>query len=91
MAFRATIENEVIRWDDEFGLIGPPLQVFELLKFLDGSERAPFGPGPAIKLDEDDPYGVLFAINELYPDRVLSGDAPSFYDILGDYDPDVVY
>jgi len=88
--FSATIDNEVIRWNSEFGLIGPPLQVFALLNFLDGSERSPFGPGPSIKLDEANRYAVLFAINELFPDRAVTGDVPDFEDILGPFDPEVV-
>ena len=91
MGFSATIDSGVLRWHEEFGLLGPPLEVFEIVKLLDGSDILPFGPGPILTLEETNPYAVLWAINQTQPEAELTGDVPDFDDILGPFEDDVIY
>jgi hypothetical protein len=44
-----------------------------------------------LQLDETNPYAVVWAISQLYPEALLGGDVPDFDDILGPIDPDVIY
>jgi hypothetical protein len=91
LAFNATINNEVVSWSADFGLLGPPQPIFAIAKLLDRSEISPFGPGPNLQLDETNPYAVVWAISQLYPEALLGGDVPDFEDILGPIDPDGIY
>lgn len=91
MAFNANIDDEIVTWNQEFGLLGPSKYVFPIFRFLDGSEISPFGPGPNLKLDETNPYAVVWAINQLYPDALLGGNVPDFEDILGPIEADGIY
>lgn len=91
MAFNANIDDDIVTWNEDFGLLGPSQYVYQIFRLLDGSEISPFGPGPNLKLDEKNPYAVVWAISQLYPDALLGGDVPDFDDILGPIDPDVIY
>ncbi len=91
MAFSATTDTGIIFWDATTGLSGPPMDLFEMLLLLDKSEISPFGPGPTIKLEETNPYAILWAINRVQPEALLAGDVPDFEDILGPIDPDGIY
>ena len=91
MAFSATIDNEIVTWSREFGLLGFGPYAYAITRSLDGSEITPFGPGPTLKLDDTNPYAVVWAISQVYPKAVLSGNVPDFADILGPIDPDAIY
>tara|TARA_R110000868_G_scaffold155608_1_gene382022 strand:+ start:235 stop:510 length:276 start_codon:yes stop_codon:yes gene_type:complete len=91
LVFSATVDSGIIIWDDITGLTGPPMDLFKLLLLLDGSDISPFGPGPTLKLNENNPYAVVWAINQIQPEALLAGDVPNFEDILGPIDPDGIY
>ena len=87
MDFEARIKNGLITWSSKYGLLGAPLQVLELLNYLDGTEKNVFGPGPSIVLEEKNKYAVLYAIGQLFPDAELSGEVPNFEDLTGPATP----
>lgn len=91
MGFSASVNDELIRWSDEFGLLGFSPYVYAITRLLDGSEITPFGPGPTLKLDETNPYAVVWAISQVYPEAELTGNVPDFDDILGPIEADAIY
>lgn len=91
MAFNATVENGIIIWDEIGGLTGPIPELFKIMLLLNNEEISPFVTGPTLKLEEKNPYAVVWAINQVSPDAFLGGSVPDFADIVGDIDPDAIY
>lgn len=89
--FSATVPNGVIEWHPQEGLSGPAEEVLNLRRLLDGSEVIVGGTGPTLRMEEADPYAVLLALEKLYHGPTYSNGAPTLQDILGPWDPDVVY
>ena len=89
--FSATVPNGVIEWHPQAGLSGPEQEVLEVRVLLDWSEVVVGGTGPKLRMEETDPYAVLLALEQLYDGPTYSKGAPTLEDILGPWDPDVVY
>lgn len=88
MVYSATIPEGLITWaDDNIGLLGAPVQVFQINRFLDGKTIKLFVTGPSMTLVTSDPYAVRYAIETLFEDAQFSDDWPQLSDLYEKPEP----
>lgn len=88
MVYNVTIPQGLITWaDDSIGLLGAPVQVFQISRFLDGKTIRLFGTGPKIELVASNPYAVRYAIETLFEDAQFSDDWPQISDLYEQSEP----
>ena len=90
MVYNVDIPGGNLRWYEDVGILGMPVEALKIYTFLDGRRIRLFATGPSLQLVASDPYAVRYAVETLYEDFTFSGGWPPLSDLLGEEEPGTV-